>query len=456
VPVTEPYHGASELERVAGEREAWARAFEGLWLDLARCLRERSALQERLDRGETRYQRSLEAAELGLWDWRVGDPGLTIAPNLLRTLGYRPEEAPTELTFWIRAILPADRLALIKAARAMIAGRGKVYETELRMRRRDGRVRWFYLRCTLETKGENEHWIIGSHTDITRRKLAEQEVISLQREALVNAHAAGKAEFATTVLHNIGNVLNSVNVDSAEIRRGVRAMRLDRLKLALEMITEHRDNLAAFFASEKGQKLETYLAKVIEAAARESELVAGHTEEIHKKIEIARDIIETQQSYAKGNELQKKNLVQLVDEALEIQHESIKKRGILLEKRYGVVRPVAVPSAKMIHLLINLVKNAVESLSQAPRENRTLTVSLREETDAVAISITDNGIGIAPEHLPKMFTHGFTTKKHGHGFGLRYCAKTARELGGEITAVSEGKGKGACFTVTLPLEGSRL
>ena len=288
--VTDRHDGAPELERVILERDAWARAHERFLLGAVRGFRRRAELE----RGEEPTRRSLSAAGMGLWDYRVGDREIHVAPGLPAALGYLPDEAPATISVWLRALLPADRLALLKKARAMIARGSGLYETELRLRRRDGQVRWFFFRCILERDIEGRLRFSGAHTDITRRKTAEQEVLALQREALANAHAAGKAELATTVLHNVGNVLNSVNVDAAEIRRGVRDMRLDRLALALEMIAEHRDDLAAFFASEKGRKLEAYLGKVIEAAAREREVVANHTEEIHKKIEIARDIIETQ------------------------------------------------------------------------------------------------------------------------------------------------------------------
>ncbi|MDJ0836020.1 MAG: PAS domain-containing protein [Acidobacteriota bacterium] len=419
--------------------------------DLERKVTERT---EHLVRSEDRYERAVNAGQVGIWDWRLGSENVYVAPNLAAMLGYTPETTPKKLRAWFRMLNPEDRRAILHGIRRCIQTGKDVYEGEVRMRHLDGSTRWFFVRGAVARDEDGvPQRVAGSHTDITRRKGAELELSNLQKEALVHAHAAGKAEFATTVLHNIGNVLNSVNVDSLEIRRSARAMRLDRLVLAFDMLRENKDNLSDFFASDKGNRLETYLLKVADVMSKEANNLINHTEEIQNKIEIARDIIETQQNYAKGNELKKQDLIQLVDEALKIQHESIRKRGILLKKKYAAVKPIQLPSAKVIHVLINLVKNAVEAMVAVPENKRVLSVELGQTgRDGVFIRIEDSGEGIAAENLDKMFSHGFTTKKHGHGFGLRYCAKTARELGGDITVCSDGTGKGASFTLRLPYD----
>jgi signal transduction histidine kinase len=74
--------------------------------------------------------------------------------------------------------------------------------------------------------------------------------------------------------------------------------------------------------------------------------------------------------------------------------------------------------------------------------------------DRVRITIADNGVGIAAEHLTRIFNHGFTTKKDGHGFGLHSGANAAKEMGGTLTAHSDGSGKGAEFTLELPTTAS--
>jgi two-component system, LuxR family, sensor kinase FixL len=68
------------------------------------------------------------------------------------------------------------------------------------------------------------------------------------------------------------------------------------------------------------------------------------------------------------------------------------------------------------------------------------------------ITVADNGVGVAPESFSRLFTQGFTTKKEGHGFGLHSSALAAEEMGGTLTCVSEGPGRGAAFTLELPLD----
>jgi len=71
------------------------------------------------------------------------------------------------------------------------------------------------------------------------------------------------------------------------------------------------------------------------------------------------------------------------------------------------------------------------------------------------ISVCDTGVGIEQENLTRIFSHGFTTKADGHGFGLHTSALAAKAMGGSITAHSEGSGKGATFIIELPLNSAK-
>jgi len=417
--------------------------------DLERKVAERT---DHLVRSEDRYNRAVSAGQVGIWDWKPGSRDMYVAPNLAAMLGFTPECAPSTLGGWLRCIKKESRLRFMRGMSNCLSGERPFYECEIQMADRKGESVWFFVRgAVVSDKDGISTRLSGSHTDITRRKATELQLASLQKEALVHAHAAGKAEFATTVLHNIGNVLTSLNVDSLQIRTATRNLRLDRLLMGFELIVENADDMAAFFASEKGDQLKTYMTRLGATLVKESERLISHTEEIHTKIDVMRDIIETQQSFASGNELKKQGLVCLVDEALKLQNESINRRGILLKKKYAAVRPIELPSARVIHILINLVKNGIEAMVDTPREKRCLSVELGEcDSNSVFVRIGDTGVGIAPEDVCQLFTHGFTTKAEGHGFGLHYCAETTHQLGGKITVNSPGLGRGTVFTLTFP------
>jgi signal transduction histidine kinase len=117
------------------------------------------------------------------------------------------------------------------------------------------------------------------------------------------------------------------------------------------------------------------------------------------------------------------------------------------------VPPLITEKHKVLQILVNLMRNAKYALDEGGRPEKLMRV--RAELNGhgtVRISIIDDGVGIAPENLTRIFGHGFTTRKAGHGFGLHSGALAAKELGGTLIAQSDGPGCGANFTLELPLE----
>ena len=110
-------------------------------------------------------------------------------------------------------------------------------------------------------------------------------------------------------------------------------------------------------------------------------------------------------------------------------------------------------------MLTNLVKNSREAMVAAKHQGQraVLRISVEQlDTDLMEIRISDNGCGIGPENLDKIFNHGFTTKDQGHGFGLHTCANFMTEMGGTLRAESDGIGKGATFVMRFPLNQQDL
>lgn len=106
----------------------------------------------------------------------------------------------------------------------------------------------------------------------------------------------------------------------------------------------------------------------------------------------------------------------------------------------------------MLQILVNLIRNAKYALTEADRPDKLMVLRAQMAgPNEFEISVIDNGAGIAPEHLPRIFAHGFTTRPDGHGFGLHSSALAARDLGGTLSVHSDGRGTGAAFTLKLPL-----
>src|SRR5690606_11687221 len=143
------------------------------------------------------------------------------------------------------------------------------------------------------------------------------------------------------------------------------------------------------------------------------------------------------------------SVVEMVENALKINQAGLVRHGVTVQRELDDSLRVQTDSHKVLQILINLVSNAKYAMSSTERVDRILTVRTEIETNGdekhVSIIVSDNGEGIAPENLSRIFGYGFTTKRHGHGFGLHSSALAAKEIGGALSVESEGRGKGATF-----------
>ncbi len=292
--------------------------------------------------------------------------------------------------------------------------------------------------------------------DITARREAEARLIELHRALVDTSRQAGMAEVTTGVLHNVGNTLNSVNISTSVITERVRKSRLSGLAKATDLMSEHTSDLASFLTRDpQGQQLPAYLIAVSHQLQEER---AGLLQELHtlgESVEHINSIIAMQQMHARAaGVVEQVALPQLIDEALRLLAGSFEQLGIRIERDYAPVPPLAVDRHKLLQILINLLSNARHALLDSPREDKRMRLRIRltPEGTGTRIEVTDNGVGIAPENLPRLFMQGFTTKKTGHGFGLHISALSAAELKGRLTCSSPGLGQGATFILELPLE----
>jgi C4-dicarboxylate-specific signal transduction histidine kinase len=163
-------------------------------------------------------------------------------------------------------------------------------------------------------------------------------------------------------------------------------------------------------------------------------------------------IVELQQSYATASSLvEAASLEELIEDAIRINGAALGRHGVSLDRHVIPLPRVMVDKHKLLQILLNLISNAKYALNDNPPGERRLTVRLeRPADDRVRVQVSDNGVGIASELLTRIFQHGFTTRKEGHGFGLHSCALAARSMEGSLGVHSDGPGKGATFTLELP------
>lgn len=288
--------------------------------------------------------------------------------------------------------------------------------------------------------------------DISARKKAEAELLAAQKGLLDISRQAGMAEVATSVLHNVGNVLNSMNVTVTLVEERVRKSRAPGLNRLVDLFREHTLDLSAFLTQDpRGRKVPEFLAQMAERLAKEQGLVLTELASLRKNVEHVKDIVAMQQSYARISGLvETVEVAQLVEDTLRMNAGGFARHEVRLIREFGAVPPISTDKHKVLQILVNLIRNARYACDESGRGDKQVVVRVSDGEDCVRVSVRDNGIGIRLENLTRIFNHGFTTRKDGHGFGLHSGALAAKELGGSLTAHSDGPGLGATFTLELP------
>jgi signal transduction histidine kinase len=280
-----------------------------------------------------------------------------------------------------------------------------------------------------------------------------RELQQAQARLVDTAREVGMAEVATNVLHSVGNVLTSAVVNLEMVQKAVDDLRVSQFKRASDLLWDHRESLADFLSRDpRGNRLPEYLAALAAAQTSTQQRLVEDLEMMGRHIEHIRTVVQMQQMYAKVTLLPEEcDLAQIIDGALQIQMAALQRHGVSVQRELAAVPRLMVDRHKVLQILINLISNAKYALAEAPEGHRNLWVRLVMEGRRVRIQVVDNGMGIAPETRAKLFTHGFTTRKDGHGFGLHSSALAAQLLGGHLSLESEGLGQGAVATLELPL-----
>ena len=291
--------------------------------------------------------------------------------------------------------------------------------------------------------------------DVTERNKAQRQLDEMHKKLVEASRAAGMAEVATGVLHNVGNVLNSVNVSANVLADSVRKSKAASIRKVADLLDANKADLPAFFsAGGKGQMVPGYLATLAQQIDVEQQGRLTEIEQLTKNIAHIKDIVAMQQDYAKVTDVKEDCAPRtLLDEALSMAGPELQHGSVNVELDCPATLPqVSVDRHKVMQILINLITNARQAMEETPATDRRLSI-VAAPTDGghVGIAIRDSGCGIAQENITRVFNHGFTTKTTGHGFGLHSAANAATEIGGSLTGTSEGSGKGATFVLKLPL-----
>jgi PAS domain S-box-containing protein len=289
--------------------------------------------------------------------------------------------------------------------------------------------------------------------DTTERKTQEMELERVHKELMTASREAGMAEVATNVLHNVGNILNSVNISASLVAERLRQSKAAGVSRLAALLLEQGDRVGQFISEdERGKRVPEYMAALGEQLAADQRSALDELALLRENLEHIKDTVNMQQSYAKlCGVTETVEVVDLVEDSLRLNAGAFARHGVTVHREFGEVPRIEVDKHKVLQIIVNLVRNAKYACDDSGRSDKQITLRIAAVAAGVSITVQDNGIGIPAQNMSRLFEHGFTTRAAGHGFGLHSGALAAQELGGTLRAESEGEGRGACFTLELPL-----
>jgi two-component system NtrC family sensor kinase len=297
--------------------------------------------------------------------------------------------------------------------------------------------------------------LVGANATLEHRVEERTSELRVAQDNLVNAaRQAGMAEIATNVLHNVGNVLNSVNISAGLVGSHLHASKARGLAQAVGLLDEHAQHLGEYLSQDpKGKLLPGYLRGVSQALEVEQHGMLEELAALSKSVDHIKEIVATQQSYAGASSMVESARVdELIDDALRISAGTLGRKDVEVVRQIAELPSLWIDRHRLMQILVNLLSNARHALDAGLDHGRRITVQAEpESTGKLRIRVSDTGEGIAADHLERIFSHGFTTRKNGHGFGLHSCVIAAQEMGGTLRAHSEGPGCGSTFTLSLPM-----
>ena len=371
-----------------------------------------------------------------------------------RFLGYRAEQWLADPNFWQAHLHPEDVGMAVEIGRQSVA-RLQPYRYEYRMIAADGRTVWIRECGSLLVEDGQPVSARGIFLDVSAQKQAAEELDRLNRNLVDASRRAGMAEVATGILHNVGNVLNSVNVSCNIVLDRIQHSGVTNLPKLAAMLEAQGGNLVEFLTHDpKGREIPGYLCALAPVLVEEQAQALAELRALREKIDHIKEIVAMQQTYARRSGIiETLSIVELVEDALTLNAGALGRHDIAVVREFDPVPPIATDRHKILQILHNLIRNAKYACDEGGREPKIITVRVFiSTTDRIGVQIIDNGVGIPSENLGKIFTHGFTTRKEGHGFGLHSGALAASEIGGTLAGESAGPGKGATFTLELPCQ----
>ncbi len=405
---------------------------------------------------ERKLAQAQSIAHIGCWEYDLVTNDVWWSEEHYRLHGMEPREEKLDSAFTFGLVADDERETVLRISREAMH-RGEPYRAEYAVRMPDGGTRYHASAGEYEYDDKGRPLrLIGTTRDVTERRCAQDQMASMHKQLLKASHQAGMAEVATGVLHNMGNVLTSLNTSVSVMDDSLKGFSVEGLGKARAMIDDHSGDLANFFVDDRrGRRFPAYFGILSERLAEQQLHLVDQVKDIKRNLAHINMIIGSQQSYASSGSLAEEVLLaEVVEEALRLNTVAAEPGVIQFRRAFADSPKVVTDRHRLLQILVSLVKNAVDAMADVDDDSeRAVTVRIaKADSNQVVIEVSDSGVGISDENLTRIFAFGFTTKKDGHGFGLHNAALAAEVLGGSLGVTSEGPGRGSTFQLKLPMQ----
>mgnify|MGYP002624335237 CR=1 FL=1 len=287
------------------------------------------------------------------------------------------------------------------------------------------------------------------------RHRAEQEREIYYQERLESSRRLGMAEVATAVLHNIGNLLNGLNVSTGLLAQRIQELPIKDVPKISQLFQANKDHIGNFLTDNpKGKQVIPFLEQLGNHLSAQYEHCLQDLEAVLSQLEDVKDLVMGQEDLTRADrQLEPVSLKDLLEKAITVSQSQINKHRITIEREYETIPKMVLDKYLCLRILVNLIHHAKESMIQSGEAPHRLSLRLhfnQDQNPTVQIQIQDTGRGIAPEFLTKIFSQELSETFQDHEVGLHESALAAKNMGGCLTASSEGTGKGAIYTLTIP------
>jgi PAS domain S-box-containing protein len=425
-----------------------------------------------LKEAEQRLQLALDGARLGTWDWDVETGHVHFDKRWVEMLGYTAEEIEPHVKTWEKLLHPEDAPKVRTVLQDHLEGRTQSYEAEHRLRSRSGAWVWVLDSGRVTRRDETGRALrmSGIHMDITARKKAEAELLhyrdhleelvkertqrleEVQKELVTRAVEAGRAQAMDIILHNIGNAITPILLQTEKLAFQNRDNSLNYLQAGYKELCDHRGDLTRYVTEDpRGQDVFSYMGKLLTALFDQRSDTGGSLKAIQNAVGHISQILKAQAASLGAETLRERiSLADLVETVLVIQGPSLNKRQIAVKTdlEHGLL--VTADRNGLMQVVMNLIKNAYEALDalESNSARREIAVASFREGQRVCLEISDSGIGIAQDRYDQIVEPGVSGRSSS-GFGLYYCKAWMEANGGTLGIESPGPGQGATVRLTF-------